>query len=668
MTIPEGFFQLYPNLVPPLPAGDYRFTTAQTLGADTAAGHLDTSALPVASLQTHVRVTSPRFQLPPDQVLSTYPPANTEGAYFKTLPQVVIKRRTLPWERTVDPENESTHDEPGTPWLALVLVAPGEGELVVGAPVAECLTPGQTLVGDPDVAQGNYLRIRRSNVARVFPTQEDVEVLAHVRQVDLHDTELMMGDDDGWLAVVIGNRLPLPGRDAQGHEVPITYLACLVNLEGQFDELPTNPPDPVFAVPYPVVLTESVLLHPAEADHVTMEDDLGAETWNTHIQRAHPGEDGPLAAAATEPVLRKVEVAADTVAVHEVRPGWVTATTGVTNGLYAEMAAGFSVLSPAVVAALDSELRFPVLLHWKFTSTGEEDFEYLMRHLDSRLIGSEPSEPARSDGRLPLVVTETGHVELDQRTRHGDSVRAWYRGPLLPHPADTAAPRLELAHAADQLRAVVPDGHEDLSLAVAFEIGRLLALSQPSMVAALLRWRQHAFQVARRDTLFTGLLDGVDLGGLLPEPNRSLGLQLGRGLIRRLQVAPEELLGNPAPALTPGTTMGFDGEPAVTVAKGLGLGAALEGGLADLRDALRTIAVPRVELPSVDKAGAKGVLGGLRAGLAERTAQLTVDALKLPGTAMGPGPGPLAAAAGDDDAQAVDALDRALADGTEEDA
>jgi hypothetical protein len=70
----------------------------------------------------------------------------------------------------------------------------------------------------------------------------------------------------------------------------------------------------------------------------------------------------------------------------------------------------------------------------------------------------------------------------------------------------------------------------------------------------------------------------------------------------------------------------------------------------------------------VDKAGAKGVLGGLRAGLAERTAQLTVDALKLPGTAMGPGPGPLAAAAGDDDAQAVDALDRALADGTEEDA
>ena len=62
-------------------------------------------------------------------------------------------------------------------------------------------------------------------------------LLAHAREVDINDTELMMGDDDGFLAVVIANRLPLPGQDAEGEEVPVKYLACLVNLEGQFDQL-----------------------------------------------------------------------------------------------------------------------------------------------------------------------------------------------------------------------------------------------------------------------------------------------------------------------------------------------------------------------------------------------------------------------------------------------
>jgi hypothetical protein len=57
--------------------------------------------------------------------------------------------------------------------------------------------------------------------------------------------------------------------------------------------------------------------------------------------------------------------------------------------------------------------------------------------------------------------------------------------------------RPPLAHHADQLRVVVPDGHEDLGYAAAFEIGRLLALSQPGVAAALARWRQDAFGAAR---------------------------------------------------------------------------------------------------------------------------------------------------------------------------
>ena len=59
---------------------------------------------------------------------------------------------------------------------------------------------------------------------------------------------------------------------------------------------------------------------------------------------------------------------------------------------------------------------------------------------------------------------------------------AWFRGPLHAAPDRTRSRTTPLAHHSDQLRGVIPDGREDLGYAAAFEIGRLLALSQPSLV------------------------------------------------------------------------------------------------------------------------------------------------------------------------------------------
>src|SRR5262249_49884667 len=64
------------------------------------------------------------------------------------------------------------------------------------------------------------------------------ELLCHVREVDLNDTELAIGDDDGFLAIVMANRLPQYDRV---NCKPVRYMACLVNLEGQADALPVVP-------------------------------------------------------------------------------------------------------------------------------------------------------------------------------------------------------------------------------------------------------------------------------------------------------------------------------------------------------------------------------------------------------------------------------------------
>jgi hypothetical protein len=657
-TIEEGHFQLYSSITPALKANDYVFEVSQELHADSQTGQLGPEDLPVDALHTHVRVTAPRFQLSPDQVLSTFPPAGTSGAYGSRLPQIVIKRRTLPWERQlrVPDDHGGEKDLPETtPWLALVLVAEGEAELVLNADAADCVTPGVTLDGEVDVAKGNYLEVTRSMLEKVLPTQLDVPLLAHARQVDIHDTELMMGDDDGFLAVVISNRLPVAGTDDAGKEVPVKYLACLVNLEGQFHQLlPKSPPAVDFTTLFGVL--KDAYVQPAVFDHIAsgeLSDHwadphvnpvvVGADGAITDIGAAAVSLAGPMAGPAPQAEVHKAMVASIKPAGAGVAP--YSAVKGhTTSDVYEAMAAGFTKETGAaglgwgaVARLLERRYRFPVLLHWSFVSTGERTFEYLMTHLDSGLLGTTPKRPYDETGREPLEVVETGHVGLVNRTRVGDEARVWYRGPLLPHPS--SGERLPLAHASDQLRAVVGDGREDVSLAAAFEIGRLLALSKPSMVAALLRWRQQQFRAARSRSLWGAVA--------WPWGNLDLAADV-RGLVERelrglIATDPDGLLGPPRELVTPGDPVDWGQDAMTTLTTGLDLGVDLGAGLTAVEDLSRVAAqlrsVPPTVVPTYQGVGTD-VVGATLAGALDGRIEHTMSEVLANELAVDPSLGP----------------------------
>jgi hypothetical protein len=394
MTLP-GQFTLISNYIPTLPAGAYSLQGTQTVTAPGA--HVD-------PLNAEFEVTAPRYVLPPDQILSTYPPHRAAGAFSTRLPQIVLRRRTLPWERRA-----SDSSAPEVPWLALVLLADGEGEFKTGLPIAECVTSGVGMPGRNDAEVGDALTVTNRVVKTLFPAQEEVALLAHVRRVDITDTELALGDDDGLLAVLVSNRLPLPDT---------SYGAYLISLENQLGKL----------VNY----------------------------------TAHVPDDDPTHAKSVPPV------------------------TPIST--------------------------WPVLAHWSFTCVGEGDFQSLMQGLDVGMLGTlvepqpaapgKPPPPARPQ---PPEVLATGHLAVDSITRDGEPRRAWYRGPLVPFPGtrQAAAPggKLPLLHTSDQARRIGPDGRENLALATAFEIGRLLALAEPSVVAALLLWRKEGLDASRRASL-----------------------------------------------------------------------------------------------------------------------------------------------------------------------
>ena len=575
----NGEFLLYPNIPPALHAGSYVLNATQTVRATGRSAELQ----PVDTMDVHIDVRSPRLVLPPDQILSTFPPAESEGSYGSRLPQIVIRRRTLPWERVLvkGPGSPALPAIPvNMPWLALVVIAEGEATLKPNVAAAETVTPGITLTGALDADIGNCLEIRQSMVEKIFPTQKDVPLLAHARHVDINDTELMMGDDDGFLAVVVANRLPVSGRDGDGNDIPVKYTACLVNLEQQWDSLlPTAPPPSRTSAFIGLEMTVAVSMATMDK-HV-----MGGVTKPANISRHL------FAPAPNTRLLADVERDVASSAQSKLTGGF-SANAVVNVPISGEISGSFAsdVLNPGIFAVIDATLRFPVLLSWKFTSNGTATFKSLMQGLDSGLLGTKPKKDPVSDaGRLPLELVDTGHVGLEQKTRRGDGVRAWYRGPFVPHPTDDSpSARLALAHAADQLRVVIPDGREDLSLASAFEIGRLLALANPNMIAALLRWRQLHYVTVRRTTiwqnnaLFLGAITGYSLTKRI---GGDAATELSRAMMRTVSTAPSDFLGGPRALVDPGRPLPFTGDSNTLMANAFGL-PALRG---DLGTVLQTL-------------------------------------------------------------------------------
>jgi hypothetical protein len=388
-----GDFRLRSSVTPTLPAGRYQAQLEHAVDGGT-----------IAPVTRHFDVVAPQFTLASTEIQSVYPPPNSEGAYGTRLAQVVLYRRTLPWEREATPG-----DTQRRPWLALVLLTDAEATLRTGRPVTEAVPAALHAALGVTATSGtcDYVETSPTVVARVFPRPDELPLLCHVREVSVADTELAGSDEDGQLAVVLSARLPRPRPAGE----KLAYGAYLISLEHRLDALPASTGTPV-------------------------------------------------------PELGPVEVDP---------PG-------------------------------TSTLRFPVLARWRFAAAGEGDFETLMRGLKIGALGTAP------DG-CPAVAP-SGHLVIAHRTRRGEETAAWYRGPLTPREVFRRAAGRPL-FAADQARAVASDGLEDLSEAAAFEVGRLLAMSDPRFLAELLTWRREsmaAAMVAATLPLVPGVTDlGIDL-------------------------------------------------------------------------------------------------------------------------------------------------------------
>ncbi|MFV2001360.1 MAG: hypothetical protein ACC619_00090 [Paracoccaceae bacterium] len=526
----QGYMRLYRAFEPALTAGRYTVKLEQDLYHPELPDDAN-----IAPVERHLEVTGPRLRLPVTEIHSVFPPAKRVGPFENRLPHIALKRRTLPWERvtgTTTPEKK-----PRDPWLALVVLAEGEANFKRNVSVADYAgTLSQALQDELDLDETetmDMLEVTRDIVNAVFPREDELAMLAHVRQVNLSDTEAAGGDNDGFMSVLLSNRLPLPGH---------SYGAYLISLEGRLEELP-DPRPPVPDIEFERVYGDIALEIIYQAER-SFDDDItqfnGSPSFSAGVMADTARSDFAVVRAASDSVAAKAagnrrnEFMA-TAPANKTRADISTGTRasawhpvrkdgGVQQALFVPAVSGPA--SNSQLHAVDfgaflkgvELVRFPVLASWTFAcSERPGDFETLMKEVDIGLYGKPKN--ASTDQTLPLSpeplpdFTDTGHTIVGHTTRRGESVTSWYRGPVVPR---QVVRRTDDApyHTSDQARRIADDDREDISEASAFEVGRLLALSDVRFVQSLSEWRRNGFAIKRRKAgtrLFAGLNARIDL-------------------------------------------------------------------------------------------------------------------------------------------------------------
>jgi len=475
-----GEMILYDYILPPLFGGEYRLR----VDTEVAIGGADQ---PLDGQDFFFNVEGPRFALAPNEVAGVFPPRNGHGSFDSALPHVALGRRTLPWERPLGDAHTVAPGQTPFPFLALVLFESSECEIKRNMALTD-VVPAAVFdrLGRPPGIRCDAVEADEGLLRAILPMPEELQLLTHVRRVNVDDRELAAGDSDGYFAIVMGNRIPQPGA---------TYTACLVSVEERTDLLPTTDVVTVhglevFIDPEAVAVAEASSLSPS-----SLGTSITAADADRLVRVDHDAMPVPNVLGNVSLPTRAVEEEEEDTALHGV------AIAGDLLGRRARQAAvvGGALLHPRA--------RLVLLFSWTFTCEGDGTFRQLMQQLDVGMIGD--VDPASK-----LAVTDTGHIKIDIIDRLGAPEQSWYRGPLVSQPLsrDPLGPY----HSADQARRVVAEtGAENISYASAFEVGRLLAAADGRLAQELMRWRRGAFRSSSRQTNIDRLQVSTRLAAIL---------------------------------------------------------------------------------------------------------------------------------------------------------
>ncbi|WP_157654226.1 hypothetical protein [Burkholderia ubonensis] len=404
-------------------------------------------------------VQGERFTIAQTEIQAVFPPNLANGTFDGVLPHVVLARRTLPWERTLDtPGSHNVYAD--SPWLAVLtcdgaaapqpsqvtakdLVPKGTQITVNGSNVTgvgtldpNTLSYGATVLGQlgygetPD-DKCSVVDLPIATFNQIAPAATDLAWLAHLRKTDTQDG-VDSAADSTTQAVVVANRIPPANGVAR---------AYLVSLEGMADYLPSAEGTP----------------SPAISSNITTVRLLVYRSWS-------------FTTNDLDQTLEQLLTNLNTPPAGSVR---------VTN-----------LALPISGTAPDTTQIAQALANQASGKVSEADATVLMQNA--------------------LLM---GYVPMNHHLRHGGRTVSFFRGPLAPLavPAGAAA----FYSGPDAANAYNPQtGLFDVSYGAAWQLGQLLALQNAGMANELYAWKHAVTQqqaMAAEQALLDARLQGQPL-------------------------------------------------------------------------------------------------------------------------------------------------------------
>lgn len=491
-SLSPGQIQFYDNFLPPLHDGSYTIIVSQKVAGATTE---------TFGASQKFAINGPRFAIDGNLVQACFPPPTHSGRFEEQLPQIVLKSRSLPWERYLNPE------DPDAPWMGLILLDAGDGAqgtaVLSGDGVASVAL---TAAGSGyEIAPAVSFQGGGGSGARAFATVGAGGTVTGIKVTSpgsgyTSAPTVKIGSTTNAVAATVADLLT-PGKDAGGAPIAATTLT----LDPDFDKST----DPCQIVDIPVSVFAMVV---PRYDSAGDKDEL---KFSAHVRQVDTGSKAPQGMKPADGWF-SVMIAKRFPRTRGDSPNRQIAHLVSFEGFADRMTA-----SPNWGGA--SMVRLCSLASWTFTCLPDvgETFAQLMRDLvasagNSQYLLRPPYRPpsATLDG-TPAKAQQSldlGYLPMPYQTNQGEYSFAFYRGPLAPvvPPDFNDDPPLVSPSAAAIYN---PDwGIFDMSYAVAFQTGRLMALSDRTFGTTLLQWRREGHKLTN---LLADRLSSADVSALV---------------------------------------------------------------------------------------------------------------------------------------------------------
>ena len=450
---PVGEIRFFDSIRPPLSQGDYKMHMQQTFPEV-----VDTNPTGMEALEQqnkYFTVNGSKWSIDPLTVHSRYPPKNEQNVKLDlTLPKIVFQSKTLPWERI--PESGSD-----LPWMALLLIREDEfNDLCTYYPVADSTEIDESSPSVPI----KILEIPSSLLKSIGPMRSEVELLVHGLQVNPRDKELCGNDEDGLYSVVLSNRIPSEPNEK--------YHALLVSLEDSLHELPIE--SQIQYLTQPAIIKSEMKIGDRYSETKYVDDSIPKSSVKSKV------------------------FASD-------KKSKTSRTSKKSKERVKEMPHYEKVRISRMV-------KLVALDYWKFKTGDGGDFESKIKNirfrkkeedlLETGELGSvydfakEQSvkdtyyEPALLGNDMDPDISANSYLLTDIVEDDGITRSCLYRGPCIAVPT-THQPKPKPYENSDDARGIEPStGFDVIHHSAAFELGRLLAMSDPHFISSMSRWRR----------------------------------------------------------------------------------------------------------------------------------------------------------------------------------